>query len=57
MPDPCRSICQDACAEFGDPPCYEIVADWKPCGECLVAAGVEVPEPIDPSAVVKDMFV
>ena len=52
MRDPCKSICQDRCGEFGDPACYEIIDDWKPCAECLRDAGCEVIEPIDPNAVV-----
>lgn len=61
-----RSICQDACAEFGDPPCYEVHKDlravgkqlnpWWPCADCLAAAGIELPEPLDPAAVVRPLL-
>lgn len=61
-----RSICQDACAEYGDPPCYEVHEDlravgkqlnaWSPCAECLAAAGIETPEPLDPNAVVRRLL-
>ncbi|MBY8826100.1 hypothetical protein [Sphingomonas colocasiae] len=66
--DPCRNACQDRCAEYGDPSCFEIwphvrrnkiergeadPGEWKPCTECLRDVGVEVIEPIDPAAVVR----
>jgi len=61
-----RSICQDACAEFGDPPCYEVHEDlraagkqmnaWSPCEDCLASAGIETPEPLDPAAVIRNLL-
>lgn len=54
--DPCIAICADKCAEFGEPPCWQIVRDigvaWEACEDCLVEAGCEVVDAIDPAAVV-----
>lgn len=47
-----RLVCQDVCADFGDPPCYDLVGDTAhpntvnplvPCGICrdLAAARQE----------------
>lgn len=64
--DPCVAICSDRCAVFGDPPCYEVHADfrkqgkavggWKPCAECLEDANVEVPDALDPAAVIAPLL-
>lgn len=56
-----RSICQDRCAEFGDPPCYELDkrsdVPWIPCSECLVEAGEPTPlESLDPQAVIRNLI-
>jgi len=66
LPDPARNACQERCAEFGDPLCYEIheqphgeyVAQkpWQPCADCLSDIGVEVVEPLDPGAVVRPLL-
>ena len=50
------SECTDSCAEFGDPPCLRVEPGCKPCADCLRACGVEVPEPLDPGAVVKPLL-
>jgi hypothetical protein len=54
-PDPLRDACQERCAQFGDPPCFDVVADWGDqcwCDDCKREAGVEVFEPLDPAAVI-----
>lgn len=56
-----RSLCQDRCAEFGDPPCYELAERggdepaW--CELCERDAGLDPkPEPLDPNAVVRPLL-
>lgn len=66
MPTPeqlLKSECQDRCAEYGDPPCYELVEDppsigpWRACADCLNACGFPPdPEPLDPAAVVRPLI-
>lgn len=61
--DPAREACRERCAEFGDPPCYEIWQDspspaeqrdgkWVPCAECLRDVGIEVGDEFDETAAV-----
>jgi len=57
--DTLESICAERCADFGDPPCYQVVENWsaaKFCADCRRACGIEVPEPIDPNAVVRPLL-
>jgi hypothetical protein len=64
--DPAKIVCQDSCAEYGDAPCYEVhedlrragkaVGPWEPCEDCRKAVGVEVIEPVDPSAVLRPLL-
>lgn len=64
--DPARAICRERCAEFGDPPCFEVHADivgrdpdaveWTPCRQCLGDLGIEVADPLDPNAVVRPLL-
>ena len=68
MNDPARDACAERCAEFGDPPCWEVVADmkrelgerlgpaWSPCADCFRDIGVEVVDPIDPAAIVSPLL-
>lgn len=60
MSDPARLICADRCAEFGEPPCYELDHQageaWTPCEECVLAAYGKAPDPIDPNAVVRPLL-
>lgn len=56
-----RNICQERCAEAGDPPCYELDrregVPWTACSTCLAEAGEESPsDPIDPNAVIRPLF-
>lgn len=55
-----RSICQDRCAEAGDPPCHRLDLGglpWTPCSPCLVDAGEpEPPAPLDPNAVIRNLI-
>jgi hypothetical protein len=55
--DPARVACRERCAEFGDPPCYEVGGTigpkgWLPCDDCRRDVGEDVPEPFDESAAV-----
>lgn len=56
LTDPALSACTERCAEVGDPPCHELDrrngVPFAPCADCLRDCGIEVPEPIDPAAVV-----
>lgn len=64
--DPARAACYERCAEFGDPPCYEIHEApcgeyinqrlWEPCDDCLRDIGVEVIDPLDPCAVIAPLL-
>jgi hypothetical protein len=58
--DRIREACAEKCAEFGEPPCYELDADvWAkegPCADCLRYCGIETPEPLDPNAVVERLL-
>lgn len=63
MEEKLKSLCQDRCSAFGEPPCYEIVKDepslgeWTPCRDCRAEAGLP-PEgdPIDPAAVIRPLL-
>ncbi len=56
MNDPVKSKCQDRCAEFGEPACYEMAHsegfEFEPCSDCLRDCGIEVNEPFDPNAAI-----
>lgn len=56
--DPALIACAERCAEFGEPPCYDVVGyrRWTPCAECLSETGVEPVEPPDPAAVVRPLL-
>lgn len=55
--DPCRTACQNRCAEFGEPACYEVLeGEWHPCDNCKRDCGIEVVEPIDPHAVIGQLL-
>lgn len=69
--DPCAAICADRCAEFGDPPCYDLHREkviafeedgdpdpgrWIPCDDCKRDAGVEVVDEIDPAAAIRPLI-
>jgi len=63
MDEKLKSACQDRCAEFGEPPCYEIVNDepgaapWAPCADCKADCGLEAdPERLDPAAVMRPLI-
>lgn len=63
MEDQLKEACRNDCAQYGEPPCFEIVADepslgpWKPCADCLKACGLPPdPEPLDPDAVVAPLL-
>ncbi len=55
-----RSACQERCAEFGDPPCYEIDRrnnnPFTACSECLADCGGPAAAPLDPDAVIAPLF-
>lgn len=55
-----RSICQSRCAEYGDPPCYELdnreQVPVEFCTACRAEAGEEIVEPLDPNAVVRPLL-
>lgn len=58
--DPARAACAERCAEYGDPPCYEMDrregTEWKPCDDCLRDIGAPVAEPLDPDAVLRPLL-
>lgn len=58
QPDPARVFCEERCA--GDPPCYELDRregkPFTPCTDCLRDCGIEVPEPLDPEAAVRNLI-
>jgi hypothetical protein len=62
--DPVRAACSERCAQFGDPPCYELegtgpVDDpfiWTPCSECLADAGEIAPAVLDPNAAIRNLI-
>lgn len=47
-----RDACRNSCAEFGDPPCWEVAPMSKPCGECLRDVGYEPGDEFDEEAAV-----
>lgn len=57
-----KEACRNDCAQYGEPPCFEVIADapslgeWKPCDDCIRAIGEEPSEPLDPSAVVRPLI-
>jgi hypothetical protein len=55
-----RDACSERCAEYGEPPCYEIApeayAHEGPCTECLKECGIEIVEPIDPNAAIGNLL-
>lgn len=63
MEERLKSACQDRCAAFGEPSCYEICNDepgaapWRPCRDCLAECGLPPEaEPLDPNAVIKPLL-
>jgi hypothetical protein len=60
LKDPVLDACAERCAEFGDPPCHELDRrndePFVPCADCLRACGLEVPDPIDPRAVIEPLL-
>ena len=59
-----RSACLERCAEFGDPPCYDL-DNWDPeekdayCVACRKECGEDVdddPVPLDEHAVVRPLL-
>lgn len=58
--DPARSACAERCAEFGEPPCYEICGGegvpWTACSDCLMDIGCDPIETIDPAAVIRNLI-
>ena len=59
--DQLRSACQNRCADFGEPSCYDLAEDegeeFKPCVACLIDCGLPIPpEPLDPDAVVAPLL-
>lgn len=51
-----KEACRENCAEFGDPPCWEIDPGCDPCKECRLEVGDHIPEPLDPNAVVRPLL-
>ena len=57
-----REECRDSCAEYGDPPCFELdswAGDPTYCVDCRGAAGEDVsadPQPLDDNAVVRPLL-
>lgn len=54
--EPLRAACTERCAVFGDPPCYAVVNDCKPCGECLRDIGVEPGDEFDEAAAIRRLI-
>jgi hypothetical protein len=53
-----RSACQDRCADYGDPPCYELddPTCHKPCADCLRDIGIEPGDEFDENAAIGRML-
>ncbi len=62
--DRLREACLLRCGMDGDPACFEMNGSGpadapynnSPCDDCLRDCGIELAEPIDPNAAVRDMF-
>jgi hypothetical protein len=57
-----REACREACAGFGDPPCWELfnrgtLDVFDPCAECMLEAGYPPAlEPRDDGAAIGDLL-
>jgi len=47
-----RAACTERCAEHGDPPCFDVMANPPPCGECLRDCGIEPGDEFDENAAI-----
>lgn len=55
-----RDACQERCAGFGDPPCWELDrrenVPFDACADCVSDVDGPQPEPLDPDAVVRPLL-
>jgi hypothetical protein len=51
-----RDACQERCAIVGDPPCWEVMRNPKPCGDCLRDVGIEPGDEFDETAAIGRML-
>lgn len=56
VPGAVWTACIDRCAQFGDPPCFQVEPGCRPCADCCDEAGHVLVEPLGPNAVVRPLL-